>query len=99
MYTFLGAESTWPAISTVVPADILSLPSDITCGQVSDGKKSGTYTSPGFPNHRHNLDCAYVVRVPKGYYVQLKLNNFDIEQRYSIQQHFLVCWLQNFIVI
>ena len=57
---------------------------DISCGRVSDGRMSGGYTSPGFPSYRHNLDCAYVIRVPSGYGIRLTLGDFLIEGRYAI---------------
>ena len=60
----------------------IGLPDDITCGQVSNGQTSGTYTSPGYPNYQHNLDCAYVIKVPQGYTIQLTIHNFNVETRY-----------------
>lgn len=87
-FTNVGPENTWLPLSTVVPAEnALSLPTGITCGQMSNGQTSGTYTSPGYPSHQHNLECAYVIKIPKGYYVQLKLNNFNIEVRYAINKY------------
>ena len=61
----------------------IGLPDGITCGQVSDGQTSGTYTSPGYPNYQHNLDCAYVIKVPQGYTIQLIIHNFNVETRYA----------------
>ena len=65
----------------------LQLPdgTDISCGKVSDGQMRGAYTSPGYPSYRHNLDCAYVIRVPSGYGIRLTIHNFDIEKRYTIE--------------
>ena len=84
-YIFLGSESSWPPISTILPSLPTpappSLPTGVTCGQVSDGQLNGTYTSPGYPSYRHNLDCAYVIKVPQGYDIQLKISNFATEQR------------------
>ena len=77
-----GPNNTWPPISTVVPTLQLSLPSNISCGQVSNGATNGSYRSPGFPEYRHNLHCAYVIKVPKGYYVNITLRNFAVQQRY-----------------
>ena len=62
----------------------LGLPGGTTCGQVSNGRTSGTYTSPGYPSYRHNLDCAYVIKVPQGYSIQLTIHNLNIETRYNI---------------
>ena len=79
-----GPEENWPPISTTVPPEpMLSRPSGSTCGQVSSGRLNGTFSAPGYPSYQHNLDCAYVVRVPKGYYVQFTLPNFAIEERYN----------------
>ena len=82
----LGPVSTWPPVSTVLPLLPTpappSLPTGITCGQVSNGRLNGTYTSPGYPNYRHNLDCAYVIKVPDGYNIQLEIQGFATEQRY-----------------
>ena len=63
---------------------VLCLPDGIECGEVSNGQLSGTYRSPGYPSYRHNLDCAYVIRVPSGYSIELTIHNFDIEKRYTI---------------
>ena len=38
----------------------------------------------GLPQYRHNLDCAYVIKVPKGYHIKLTVNNFNIETRYVV---------------
>ena len=76
-----GPKDTWPPIMTVVPEFSFTLPEGITCGRVSDGQLSGTFTTPGFPSYSHNLDCAFVINVPKGYYVQIELNRFSIETR------------------
>lgn len=43
------------------------------------------------------MDCAYVVRAPKGYYVQIKLNRFDIELRYSYNTHNIIIISNNII--
>ena len=77
-----GPKASWPPLSTVVPEEpMLTRPSGSTCGQVSSGRLNGMFTAPGYPNYQHNLDCAYVVKVPKGYYVQFMLPNFTIEER------------------
>ena len=82
MYT--GPKENWPPICTIVPPEpMLSRPPGSTCGQVSSGRLNGTFSAPGYPNYQHNLDCAYVVRVPKGYRVQFSLPNFAIEERYN----------------
>ena len=82
VYNYTGPKENWPPICTIVPPKpMLSLPPGSTCGQVSNGRLNGTFSAPGYPNYQHNLDCAYVVRVPKGYYVQVSLPNFAIEER------------------
>ena len=72
----------------VSPDDaVLCLPDGATCGQVSNRQMSGAYTSPGYPFYQHNLDCAYVIRAPNGYGIQLIIHNFDIEKRYTIMYY------------
>ena len=80
-HSIAGPNSTWPPISTVVPTFNLSLPSGISCGQVSNGATNGSYRSPGFPEYMYGLHCAYVIEVPKGYYVNITLRNFALQQR------------------
>lgn len=76
---YVGPKSRHPPISTALPS--LSLPAGIRCGQVMTGL-SGTFQSPGYPNHRHNQDCAWVVKVPDGYYIDVTFPRFQLEPRF-----------------
>ena len=104
MYMDAGPEESWPPLSTSVPMytePAPTRPSGSTCGQVSNGPLNGTFTSPGYPSYRHNLDCAYVVKVPKGYYIQFTLPNFAIEERYLFDHNIMLCriTIRHFFII
>ena len=65
-----------PSITTVVPTS----PS-VSCGQTSDGALNGSFRSPGYPEYRHNLHCEYVIKIPKGYHVNITMTNLTLEER------------------
>ena len=70
-----------PPITTFPPsAQPLSLPDGITCGGVMEAE-SGTFYSPGYPAHKTNQRCAWVIKVPDGYYIRLRFPELNLEQR------------------
>lgn len=82
-----------PIMTAVPPKPMITLQQGITCGQVVSGNTSGMLTSPGYPEYRHNLDCAYIINPPNGYYLQVQLPNFAIEERFSCSQLNVFCVL------
>ena len=85
IYPPLGPHDTHPPRSVVVPPEPpATIPGGLRCGQVIDAAvNGGTIRSPGFPSHRHNQDCAFVLRAPEGYGIQFRFPNFQLEQRYQ----------------
>ena len=58
----------------------LTLPDGITCGAVIEGK-NGTFNSPQFPDNATNQSCAWVIRVPDGYHLQLSFPILNLKER------------------
>lgn len=73
----------WPPASTVVPPKpVTSLPPGENCGQVIVTKERGTFRFPGYPTHRRQGNCNYVIEAPKGYDLVIKFPNFPLSSRY-----------------
>lgn len=70
-----------PPISTFPSSHSPSLPDGITCGAVSEGS-SGTLYSPSYPSPLPNQDCAWVIKVPDGYSVELSFPDLRMQYRY-----------------
>ena len=78
-----GLHNTHPPPSIIVPdKPPTTLPNGVTCGSVTTATKSpGIIRSAGFPAHRNNQECAYVVEVPEGYGIQFRFTNLQLETR------------------
>lgn len=76
-----GPPDSWPPLSTIVPSEPeLMLPTSATCGRVLQGTQ-GRFQAPRFPRYAHNLDCAWVIKVPPGYNILLQFPTSGIENR------------------
>lgn len=74
-----------PPISTMPPvATPLAVPHGMSCGGVFEGK-TGTFMSPNYPSHLNNQRCAWVIRIPDGYYFQIDYPELQMDQRYCLQ--------------
>ncbi len=62
-----------------VPSATTEIPSTSTCGQVIKSNESGTFTTPDYPTHLLNQDCAYVFVAPKGYSFSFRFTPFLLD--------------------
>lgn len=77
-----GPKDSWPPPLAVVPPEPeLTLPSSADCGEIIQGTE-GRFEAPNYPNYTHNSDCAWVIEVPSGFYIEIHFPASGIERRY-----------------
>lgn len=82
LFVCLGPHDTHPPLSVVVPDEaVVTLPPGISCGGIINATDSGIIRTPGYPQHRHNQRCVYVLTAPEGYGFRFQFTNFILDQR------------------
>ncbi len=81
-----GPHDTHPPLNIVVPDEpLILLPPGISCGRIIEVSDDGVIRSEGYPAHRHNQRCAYVLSAPEGYGFRFRFTNLVLDQRYLTQ--------------
>ena len=80
-YYFLfcsGPRDTHPPPSVVVPQEPrITIPGGLSCGSVKVATGSSSFTSPGYPSQLFNQKCAFVLKAPEGYGLEVSLPGFQ----------------------
>ena len=63
------------------PKPELILPASANCGEILQSTE-GSFEAPHYPNYAYNLDCAWIIEVPPGYYIEVHFPASGIERRY-----------------
>ena len=78
-----GPMEQWPRASTGVPPPVVtSLPPGTNCGEVIKTNKSGSFRFPGYPTHRRQDNCTFVIEIPRGYGFEITFPSIPIGSRF-----------------